>query len=61
MIDIDKINSLGKYYLQSYMTSPQTITNDALLKFNIPGMYGPIYNLNCSIGLSEFYSHNYHA
>ncbi len=61
MIDVDKVNSKGKYYSQSYMTSLQTIAADAGLQFNIPSIYGPVFNLNCSIGLSEFFSHNYHA
>ena len=46
MIDIDKVNSKGKYYSQSYMTSLQTITADAGLQFNIPSTYGPVFNLN---------------
>ena len=45
MIDLDQLNFRGGvYYSQSYMTSPQTISVDAALKFNIPTIYGPVYN-----------------
>ena len=60
VINVDKLNSIGKYYSETYTTSRQTITADAAKHFNIPTTYGPsIFHTNCSIGLTQFKSHNF--